>query len=151
MENAENSPKSRQTKINMIMAQFKVVKIPSDTQHEDERFNAFFYSKDYETIFGKKMNEIKEINRFIKITNGGKEKKAIYLQYRALPGINKGEIALNYENTCSLSVKEGNSVVVEPISKITYSWQNLDIIGKVSFSVSIIAFILSLLNMFNII
>ena len=91
------------TKINMIMAQFKVVKIPSDTQHEDERFNAFFYSKDYETIFG------------------------------------------------SLSVKGGNSVVVEPISKITYSWQNLDIIGKVSFIVSIIAFILSLLNMFNII
>lgn len=131
------------------MAQFKVVKIPSDTQHEDERLNAFFYSKDYETIFGKKMNEIKEINRFIKITNGGKEKKAIYLQYRALPGMNQGEIALSYENACNLSVDaKGNDVVaVEPISQYSYYWHIFDPWGQIGFCVSIVALILTVISL----
>ena len=131
------------------MAQFKVVKIPSDTQHEDERFNAFFYSKDYKTIFGKKMNEIKEINRFIKITNGGKEKKAIYLQYRALPGMNQGEIALSYENACNLSVDaKGNDVVaVEPISQYSYYWHIFDPWGQIGFCVSIVALILTVISL----
>lgn len=131
------------------MVDFNVVNIPAGSLHKDEQTHAFFYSKDYETIFGHKMKDSQKVTRYLKITNAGKEKRPVYLQYEALSGMNQGEIALSYENACNLSVDaKGNDVVaVEPISKYSYYWHTFEPWGQIGFCVSIVSLILSVISL----
>ena len=128
------------------MAEFSVCTLES-APLADGHVNAYFFPNDFETIFGKKMKESKNIKRYLCISKGPKK---VYKLFRGMNLVPQGMIALDYESQCNLNAFEGE-VNVFPISKFKYHWHTFDPWGKIGFCISIIALVLTVISFFTLI
>ena len=125
------------------MAEFSVCTLVN-APLADGHVNAYFFPNDFETIFGKKMKNSKNIKRYLCISKGSKK---VYKLFRGMNLVPQGMIALDYESQCVLNVSDGESVNVFPVCKLRYHWHTLDSFGQIGFCISIIALVLTVISL----
>ena len=115
---------------------------------------AFFNTKDFETIFHHKKNKSEnsyQADGFLKIVNG---KRRIFLRYKAIPVIKKGQVALSYDNLCRLGATPNNNenvkVQVSPSNYFCNSWFNIRTDSRWNFRIAVVGLILALISIIKV-
>ena len=111
---------------------------------------ALFNSQDFETIFDHKKRKSKnsyQSDGYIKIVNG---RRRIYLRYKAIPVMKKGEVALSYDNLCRIGAvpdkNENLKVQVSPSNYLFNSWFNVKTDSRWNFRIATIGLVLAIIS-----
>ena len=105
---------------------------------------AFMYSKSFSLIEKKskrKLTEKQKLEGYLKVTS--KSGKSVYLKYLGWNGVKEDEIWLTYYNKCTLGVKIGDEVEVQPSNTWSYYLNTWDSGIRLPFKIAIWGVIIS--------